>query len=737
LWARIRSAWTAETVALAVLLLVALLARLIVLGTLPDTMTADEADNARDAIHILNGNGPGFFGLDWKPAPAFNVYLIAAFFAVFGQSLFVLRLPAVLGSIMGLVFFYLFARHTLSRPASFFATALLAFSLWHLHFSRSGWENIQVILFTAGAGWALVHGLRRGQLRWFALAGVFCALGWYGYFAGRFILVALLAYLPFALRWSGLPARRLVVGYGVLLGTAFLLYLPQIPVIIRRWDYFNRRVEAVFILNNLQGAPLVGLANHLLRQLRGFILLDGGVFDGTSQTLARYIPVGRPLLDPITGTLYVIGLVIGVARFRATALWWCLFGVPLLGTQWLSSNTPDPARAIGILPVMLLFVGLVFDQLPWRGVAHNLAQLALLALVPVATILNLRDYLQWQADPVAVEARFPAVAQADFPQWAALQAEWARERRTGFSVIDWLAMRRELGPPVAGAPAILRQISSSPLSATLEAVYGAPGSGPGQLLDPHGLAVDQDGNVYIADSGNARVLKFDPAGRLLLTFGNRGTGDAQFDQPWALAFDRAQNLYVLDAMTGQIQRFDRDGRFQARFGAEVGMFRPRGLAIGPGDELLVADTGHDRIIGLSPDGQLRFILGKPQAQISQPTSAIRDRTGALIVAEPDVRRVQRLGADGRRLDQWAIERSDTFNAPHFALLPDDRLLMTNPAQRRLEIYAVDLRTAQFIQFVASETVVPFEAPVAVTVGPDGAVYVLDARLAQAYRLRLP
>src|SRR5439155_20045628 len=147
-------------------------------------------------------------------------------------------------------------------------------------------------------------------LRSYAASGAFCALGLYGYFTGRMTILALLAYLPFALYWHAGARRQVAAGYAVLVATTAVLFLPQLPAILKDVSYFNRRANSVLIFTNDKRPALQVLLDSTLRQLRGFVLLDGGV-----QNNARYGPPGRPILDPIAGTLFFLGLIAGVLQF--------------------------------------------------------------------------------------------------------------------------------------------------------------------------------------------------------------------------------------------------------------------------------------------------------------------------------------------------------------------------------------------------------------------------------------
>lgn len=720
-------ALSGEQIGLLALLLVALLARLFQLETVPGSIIADEADNLQDAIRVLSGHGPALFGLDWKPAPAFNIYLIAVSIATLGTNVLALRLPTAVLSVAGLIPMYYLARQTLSRPASFFAVGLFAFSLWYLHFSRSGWENADIVLYTMGAAWALQKGLREDRLRWFVLAGAFCALGLYGYFSGRFIVLALLAYLPFALRGQVLPRERLLRGYGVLLATTAVLFLPMLFTVVGDWARFNQRAVSAFILTNNSDAAPVALVKNTLEQLRGFVLLDPGVLHNP-----QYLPLGRTFLDPIAALLFLLGLIAGVVHFRRVALWWCLLVVPWFFSQVLTNGAPDAARAIGIAPVMYLLIGLLFDSLPLRRTQRDLAQLGLLALTPVMILMNLVDYSSWMGDPKAAELRHPAIDNADFGRWAALQTERARSGEPGFTVDDWQAIKRTLGPAVAANPGAgsLRVPTPVPLNGVVAATYG----GPGQLLNPHGVAVDADGNVYVADTGNSRVQKFDASGKPVLAWGSKGEGEGQFQEPWAIVIDAQQTLFVLDNAVGTIQKFDVNGRFQGKIG-DLGAFRPRGMSLGPNGDLVIADTGRDRILSVGRDGKLLNTIEKARANLNQPVSAVRDLENNYIVVEPDASRVQRLGPDGKPLDKWAIARSDTVNAAHLAIAPDRTLIMANPIQHRLDLFTAGGAPIGFVVTANGESL--FETPVAVAVDAGGAVYVVDVARNRVVKLTLP
>ena len=111
---------------------------------------------------------------------------------------------------------------------------------------------------------------------------------------------------------------------------------------------------------------------------------------------------------------------------------------------------------------------------------------------------------------------------------------------------------------------------------------GPPGAG--QQSDvfqrPTDVAWDSNGNIYVADGfGNARVAKFDKNGKFVKSWGSRGSAQGQFDGVHGIAIDAQNNVYVADSGNKRIQVFDSDGNFKTQIG-DVGS--PAAICITPG-----------------------------------------------------------------------------------------------------------------------------------------------------------
>ena len=123
---------------------------------------------------------------------------------------------------------------------------------------------------------------------------------------------------------------------------------------------------------------------------------------------------------------------------------------------------------------------------------------------------------------------------------------------------------------------------------------GAPGAGiPGDSFNrPTDVAWDPAGNIFVSDGyGNARIAKFDKGGKFLKSWGSKGTEAGQFDTPHSLAVDAQGNVYVADLGNKRIQVFDNNGDIKTQL-SNVGS--PWAICISPGShQFLYASNSND------------------------------------------------------------------------------------------------------------------------------------------------
>lgn len=124
--------------------------------------------------------------------------------------------------------------------------------------------------------------------------------------------------------------------------------------------------------------------------------------------------------------------------------------------------------------------------------------------------------------------------------------------------------------------------------------------GQGYLEGPWGVAVDRQGNIYVADTLNLSLCAFSPSGKLLWQKGSAANSSRrEFGLPVGLALDpKNERLFVSDALRQKIYLYDLKGNRLGEAGGEGSAFQfyfPRGLAYSSNGYLYVADTEQRRV----------------------------------------------------------------------------------------------------------------------------------------------
>ena len=133
----------------------------------------------------------------------------------------------------------------------------------------------------------------------------------------------------------------------------------------------------------------------------------------------------------------------------------------------------------------------------------------------------------------------------------------------------------------------------------LHTVGGKPGGGFGEFNYPTYVTVDSEGDVYVTDTLNSRVQKFDPNGKFLTAFGQMGSNWGEFDKPKGVAVDGFGNVYVADSGWSNVQIFNPKGQVLLFFGGRgpvPGMMKnPLAVAIDKQNRIYVGDYLNHRI----------------------------------------------------------------------------------------------------------------------------------------------
>jgi sugar lactone lactonase YvrE len=189
--------------------------------------------------------------------------------------------------------------------------------------------------------------------------------------------------------------------------------------------------------------------------------------------------------------------------------------------------------------------------------------------------------------------------------------------------------------------------------------WGGRGSGDGELLFPQGLGLAPDGCVWVADTGNRRVVRFSGDGEFLSSFDGSGTEQGPFLRPVDVAI-RAGRVAVADTGHHGVLRFNDELEPLFMLGGhgteECRLMSPSGVAYDHQGNLVVADTENHRVRVYDREGVLVTGWGDwgwYPGLFSTPVSvAVRD--GLVFVADQENHRVQVFDGKGELVHRWGL-----------------------------------------------------------------------------------
>lgn len=264
-----------------------------------------------------------------------------------------------------------------------------------------------------------------------------------------------------------------------------------------------------------------------------------------------------------------------------------------------------------------------------------------------------QDELQRFTLPVPVRARYVELVALDnygSPQRLAV-AEWEVVANTSlFGQPAGIAVDRQGNIYVADTNS--NRIQKLSPGGTVLARWGKKGDHPGEFLRPQGLAIDRQGNVYVADTFNHRIQKLSPSGRFLKQWGSPGIKAGQFLFPHDVAVDGQGNIYVTD-VANRIQKLSRGGSVLAVWsdlGSTGALSFPQGITLDRHGNILVADSGNHRIVALSSSGTPIATFGSEGSgpkQFEQPAGVAVDAQNTIYVTDTFNDRIQKIDAKGK------------------------------------------------------------------------------------------
>lgn len=180
--------------------------------------------------------------------------------------------------------------------------------------------------------------------------------------------------------------------------------------------------------------------------------------------------------------------------------------------------------------------------------------------------------------------------------------------------------------------------------------FGGSGTDDGLFNNPLGMTSDSVGNIYVIDSGNHRVQKFDSGGIFLSSWGSMGMGDEDFILPVEIEIDTSGDLIIGHAFG--LKKFTDQGAFIESINE---LYPPTRFTLNSSDEIFLTLIDTDCVRKLSSDGTMLTSWGSwgtGQGEFFDPRGVSTDPDGNVYVADVYNERIQKFTGDGTYVTEW-------------------------------------------------------------------------------------
>jgi len=274
-------------------------------------------------------------------------------------------------------------------------------------------------------------------------------------------------------------------------------------------------------------------------------------------------------------------------------------------------------------------------------------------------------------------------------------------------------------------------------------VIGAPGDQPGQLRSPEGISTDPKGNIYVADTGNNRIQKFDTNGKLLNFIGGFGWDSEQFQRPVDICAENGLDVFVADYENRRIERYDKDLNWifslysnprvedRLRFGfpnsvslsihgdlfivdsdnqrvlkfnsmrepvqsfgdfdwGEGALTEPQKIHVSRDDQVYVSDRG-DRGRVMVYDYYGNFLNEIGSDKLKAPDGLYVSSSGYIFVADTDQDQVFVFEANGRFVQAFGAsgKKFGAFNSPSDVAVHANKLYVADRDNHRIQVFEIE------------------------------------------------
>ena len=283
-----------------------------------------------------------------------------------------------------------------------------------------------------------------------------------------------------------------------------------------------------------------------------------------------------------------------------------------------------------------------------------------------------------------------------------------------------------------------KHIKGSPFTVTVIRKIGTPVKIIDEVAAPQGIAINQRNEKIVAEYGEHRIAIFSPSLNLVSVkrFGTGGKEDGQFNHPCGVAVDDDGNILVADQKNNRIQKFNSRGEYMTKVNGnheihslELGL--PVGIGIHPLTKMIyVTDTKHHRVqilhLNLNYSGSFGS-YGKGNGLLNQPKDVAFDSAGDVYVADNENHRIQIFSNTGqylRKFGRQGREEGELYYPSSISIVSDDVIYVTELYNNRVSIFTLQ---GEFLHSFGNKGngEAEFMHPRGIKVDQNGTIYVSD------------
>ncbi len=335
-----------HTIALIVIIALAIFFRFWQFTSIPPGLYQDEAMNGADALTSLNSGEYKVFYHNNNGREGMIMWLDALAIKLFGAEPWVLRLfPAIVG-VLAVLGLYFLAKELFGAEIALVSSFFMATSFWAVNFSRIGFRAGLMVPILVWSFYLLFKGFRLQKYIYFIIAGILFGLGFYTYIPFRFAPILALIFLYPLIKQK---SKKLWIGILVFVGVTFLVALPIGLYFFHHPGDFFSRSSGVSVFSS--SSPIKAAAVSIVEAL--------GMFNFVGDFNWRHNYAGAPELFLPVGLLFLLGIWLSIKRFafedKFLFSWLAIFLLPNILT---TEGNPHALRALGTMPAVMIFSGI-------------------------------------------------------------------------------------------------------------------------------------------------------------------------------------------------------------------------------------------------------------------------------------------------------------------------------------------------------------------------------------------